>query len=207
MRVPITVQISPFDIDGIQSEIDQINTAFSEYLDEVPRKSSSSKHGLMGPIGKILSEVKSGRRDPASLKGYAIRVHEASGRGPSQAALEAMERGVDKLTYLLAEAPLTAHDKILDRLDYGLYFILRKKTLEQREKLNSQLRQFLHEKYKTPEEMSNAWKEPIYIFGPKSKTWSEASQNKRNDMAAFWDWLRSQGATSVEVLLEEEEEL
>jgi hypothetical protein len=30
---------------------------------------------LMGPVGKILSEIQHGRTDPASLKGYALHVH------------------------------------------------------------------------------------------------------------------------------------
>lgn len=73
MRVPIAVQIAPYDSEKSQPRIDAARQAFVIYLEEVFRKSTRSKHGLMGPVGKILNEVRSGRRDPASLKGYAIR--------------------------------------------------------------------------------------------------------------------------------------
>ncbi len=212
MRVPIAVQIKPFDIEKVQPQIDDVTLALGRYLEGAPRKSDRSKHGLMGPVGKVLSEVKSGRRDGASLKGYAIRVHEASRRSPSRAGLEALEQGIDQLTGLLAKAPITAHDQILDRLDYGLYYQLRKQSLQQREELNTEFRRFIEDRYHTLEEVSRAWGEQIsawnriYVFSSKSKTWSRANQAKRDDVNAFWEWLKTRTAAPVEVLLDDEED-
>lgn len=212
MRVPIAVQIKPFDVEQSQPEIDAAREAFTRYLEEVPRKSTRSKHGLMGPVGKILSEVKSGRRDAASLKGYAIRVHEVNGRSPSPAGLTTLEEGIDRLLGLLAQAPVTAHDRILDRLDYGLYFALRKKSLEQREQLNARFQQFLEQRYHTLEELSRAWEEQVaswdrtYVFGRTSGTWSKANQAKRADINAFWSRARAEAGASIDALVEEEDE-
>src|SRR4051812_33951358 len=133
MRIPITVHSDPFDIETAQPTIDAARHAFADYLEQVPRKSTKSKHGLMGPVGKILSEIKSGRRDPASLKGYAIRVHETSGRGPSAASMGNLENGIDTVVKLLDDVPLPFHDRVLDRLDYGLYYELRRRQAASKE--------------------------------------------------------------------------
>jgi len=206
VRTPIAVQIRPFDIETVQLQIDAAREAFARYLDEVFRKSTRSKHGLMGPVGKILSEVKSGRRDRASLKGYAVRVHEATGRSPSQAGLEALEEGIDTLVKLLDGAPVTAHDRILNRLDYGLYYDLRKRALASKEARRQTWIGFLRDKYETPSQLSGAWGESISTFdGLYLPRKAEGSRSKRasarqQDVAAFWE---SQGAVAV---VEDEEE-
>lgn len=206
MRVPIAVQIKPFDVEQSQPEINATREAFTRYLEGVPRKSTRSKHGLMGPVGKILSEVKSGRRDAASLKGYAIRVHEANGRSPSPAGLKTLEEGIDRLLGLLAQAPVTAHDRILDRLDYGLYFDLRKNALESREARRQAWIGFLRDRYGSESALSDVWGQEISSFDevylpPRAEgaKGSKATARQR-DIVAFWE---SQG---VAALLEEEDE-
>jgi hypothetical protein len=206
VRTPIAVQIKPFDIERSQPQIDAAREAFARYLDEVIRKSTRSKHGLMGPVGKILAEVKSGRRDPASLKGYAVRVHEATGRSPSPAGLGALEQGIDSLVKLLEGAPVTAHDRILDRLDYGLYYDLRKGALESKEARRQAWIGFLRDKHQLASRLSEVWGEAASTFdGLYLPRKAEGSKSKRasarqQDIAAFWE---SQGAVAV---VEDEEE-
>lgn len=206
MRTPIAVQIRPFHIEKVQPQIDAARGAFARYLDDVLRKSTRSKHGLMGPVGKILAEVKSGRRDPASLKGYAVRVHEATGRSPSPGGLEALEQGIDRLVKLLDGAPVTAHDRILDRLDYGLYYDLRKGALESKEARRQAWIGFLRDKYQMASRLSEVWGEAVSAFdGLYLPRKAEGSKSKRasarqQDIAAFWE---SQGAVAV---VEDEEE-
>jgi hypothetical protein len=155
----------------------------------------------MGPVGKILSEVKSGRRDPASLKGYAIRVHEAARRNPSPTSLEALEKGIDELVGMLAEAPVTAHDRLLDRLDYGLYYDLRKKALESKEARRRAWVGFLRDKYGSEAKLSEAWSEEIGSFDelylPRKSEGSKAKRasTRQQDIAAFWE---AQGAAVAE---------
>jgi hypothetical protein len=205
MRVPIAVQVKPFDIEQMQTKIDETREAFVRYLSETRQKSTRSKHGLMGAVGKILSEVKSGRRDPASLKGYAVRIHEATAKTLSPTGLEALEQGINSLVKLL-EAPITVHDRILDRLDYGLYFDLRKKALAAKEARRQAWIEFLREKYGTEAQLSQAWSVEVNAFDdlylPRKAEGSKARKAtvRQQDIAAFWG---SQGAT---VELDEEEE-
>ena|SRR5437868_6818719 len=203
MRAPIAVQVATFDLEKLQPLIDASRKAFARYLDEfhnAARKSTRSKHGLMGPVGKILGEVKSGRRDPASLKGYAIRVHEATGRSPSQAGLAALELGINDLVKLLNEAPITEHDRLLDRLDYGLYFELRKKAIEAKEARRQTWITFLRNKYGNETKLSEAWGEELgrfeELYLPRKAEGSKAKKatSKQQDIGAFWE---SQGVSAV----------
>ncbi len=209
MRPPIAVQVATFDLEKVQPLIDASREAFARYLDEfhkAARKSTRSKHGLMGPVGKILGEAKSGRRDPASLKGYAVRVHEATGRSPSPAGLDALEQGINDLVKLLAETPITEHDRLLDRLDYGLYFDLRKKAIEAKEARRQAWITFLRNKYGNETKLSDAWGDEVSKFDelylPRKAEGSKTKRAtpKQQDIAAFWE---SQGVIAVP---EEEED-
>ena len=206
MRVPIVVHVAPHDIEQDQPRIDAARTVFVRYLAELGQRPTRSKYGLMGPVGKILSEVKSGRRDAASLKGYALRVHEATQkRRPSPAALEALEEGIDLLVKLLADAPITTHDRILDRLDYGLYYELRKQELESREARRQAWVEFLRKKYGNARALSEAWGKPVEDFDdvylPRKAEGSRLKKAdvRQRDIAEFWE---SQGAVGI---IDEEE--
>ncbi len=193
MRNPITVHSDPFNIELVQPEIDRARYAFADYLEEVPRKSTKSKHGLMGPVGKILSEVKSGRRDPASLKGYAVRVQEVLGRGPSAACMENLENGIDAVVRLLTGVPVAFRDKVLDRLDYGLYYELRKRQAASKEARRQSWIGYLRTKYGTTDALAAAWDEAGISF---EELWipskAEGGRGKKAtarqaDIADFWE--------------------
>jgi hypothetical protein len=210
VRIPIFLQAPNFDIKNVQSDIDATRKAFDDYLDYYKRKDARSKHGLMGPVGKILGEVRSGRRDPQSLKGYAIRVHEANQQYLSQEGIAALEKAINNLVGLLQPVPAGHVDTVVDRLDYALYFSRRKKVVEEREVLNCEFRTFLQERYKDLLAVAAAWGETIsdwsrvYVFGPTSKTYKKASDTKKGDIAAFWKHQEAQAKAPAEILLEEE---
>ncbi|MBX9685299.1 MAG: hypothetical protein K2X27_01280 [Candidatus Obscuribacterales bacterium] len=207
MRIPIAVQVDPFNIDSIQPRLDQIRTTFGRYLESVPPKSNSSKHGLMGAVGKILYEVKSGRSDAASLKGYALRVQEQNTSKLSSSSIADLETGIDELVRLYNEVPLSSRDQLLDRLDYGLYFDMRKRMLERKELIFKQWFDFLNAKYKDISNLNSAWKENFESFervviqkksaGSRSK---DATQ-KQTDIFEFWESI----GRDKEVLVAEEE--
>lgn len=208
MRSPISVRVTLFDVERVQGDLDAVRKSFSEYLDACPKaQRARSKHGLLGPVGKILGEVKSGRRDPASLKGYALRMHEATGVRPSRQALEALERGVDGLVELMAKVPSTHHDRVLDRLDYGLYFDRRWRGESAREAKRQQWIQFVRDRYVTEQRLSEAWQEDVRRFEdlylPRKADGSrgKGATARSRDIADFWE---AQGSTSSEVEDEEE---
>jgi len=207
LRVPITVRSDTFNIETVQPDIDRARYAFADYLEDVPRKSTKSKHGLMGPVGKILSEIKTGRRDPASLKGYAVRVHEVLGRGPSPTSMENLENGIDTVVKLLDGVPVIFHDRVLDRLDYGLYYELRKRQLASKETRRQAWIGYLREKYGSAEAFAAAWDEPgitfeeIYIPRKAEGARGKRATAKQMDVAGFWE---SQGFSTLAEGEEEE---
>jgi len=217
MRNPISVHWEPFDMDVVaQPQIDIAKRAFADYTTTAaPRKSTKSKHGLMGPVGKVLSEIKSGRRDPGYLKGYVVRVHETQsqssqsrrrGGGPSAAAMEQLEHGIDTMVNLLSTTPVTFHDEILDRLDYGLYYELRKRQAASKEARTQMWRAHIKAKYVTVEGLAAAWDEASISFDdlylpPKSEaSRSRKATNRQKDVADFWE---SQG---ISLAVDEEED-
>ena len=99
MRTPIFVRIKRFDLESISSDIESVRRCFDSYLDSYPVKSSRSKHSLMGPVGKILQEVKSGKWDADSLAGYALNIHLTNPKAKgfiSQEARNSLTEGINK---------------------------------------------------------------------------------------------------------------
>ncbi len=205
MRRPISIQVPRFDVNTLQPQIDDVCNAFDQYLSSYPGRASASKHAVMGPVGKILNEVKSGRMDPTSLKGYALRVHEAAQQFPSMDAVVALESGIDRLITLLSreDIPLAARDAILDRIDYGVYYARRKRQIEQRERQNAAFREFLQQRYGSVQALAAAWDggveawERVYAFGPKSPTYGRANAAKRKDMDDFREAWRQTAAEPI----------
>jgi len=211
VRNPIQVQATLVDLDKYQSRLDEIRDNFSRYLQYYRAKSPASKHGLMGPVGKVLREAKSGRADPQYLKGYVLRVHETAQKGaPPTEAVSAVEKGIDGLTGLLRELPVAAHDKLIDRLDYGLYLALRKKFIGWIEERDNKYRSFLRDKYSELDVLNRAWKKDfkswdlIRFGGPSSATYKKASAGQRNDMDKFAQHLKDLGKEDVLESAEEE---
>ena len=210
MRHFIFTKIEQFSIDSIAPKINEIRDAFDRYLDTYPVKTSRSKHGLMGPVGKIIQEVKGGKWDATSLTGYALNIHLANPRVKtiSDAARSALEEGVTKLINLMREIPVGAYDRVLDRIDYGLYYLRRKKGLAWLESIKSRWIDFLKERYGNGEKLSQAWKERLekigndfeFITYPSKKLFEEAKGQKQKDMDEF---IRSAGLKGYD--LEEEE--
>ena len=205
MRRPMSIQVPRFDVDTVQPQIDEICGEFDRYLSLYPGRGGASKHALMGPVGKVLGEIQRGRMDPASLKGYALRVHEGAQRFSDLNAIVALESGIDQLVTLLAKPgiPPTANDTILDRIDYGVYYARRKQQIEQRERRNEGFRDFLRQQYGSVEELARAWNERVagwdrvYAFGPRSATYQKANNTKKQDMDNFDETWRPTGDAPI----------
>lgn len=203
MRQFIFTKTEQFDIDSIEPKINDIRDAFDRYLDTYPVKTPRSKHGLMGPVGKILQEVKRGKWDATSLTGYALNIHLSNLKAKmiSDNARSALEQGVTDLISLMKEIPVTACDRILDRIDYGLYYMRRKKGLAWLESVKSDWIDFLRQHYKDGQKLSEAWQEKIEKIGnnfekisyPGKKTFEDAKGQKRKDMEEFIKQARLKG--------------
>lgn len=196
MRNPIFVRVQRFDLDAVASEIDTIRNCFDRYLDSYPIKSPRSKYSLMGPIGKVLQEARTGKWDAESLTGYALNIHLSNPKAKgyiSQEARDALRDGIKHLLELLKKVPVTAQDKVLDRIDYGLYFTRRAKGLEWMESVRKDFINFLQKKYETPKKLVEAWGERSVSYAenfaklpyPSKKLFSNSNNQKKIDIAEF----------------------
>jgi|Deesub1362A_J573_1020465.scaffolds.fasta_scaffold00838_6 hypothetical protein len=101
----------------------------SDYLKTFyPKKSgeaeySYTKTSIMGPIGKLLSAVSSGKiENPDALIGYIVNIHNATADNPlSKHGKEHLENGVKALLELRAVAPKRMWMRILREVDYAVY--------------------------------------------------------------------------------------
>jgi hypothetical protein len=212
VRDIIFTHVEAFDLDKVKPEIEEIRDAFDMYLETYPEKTAKSKHGLMGPAGKILQKVKNEKWDTESLTGYALNIHMANPKTKtiSNEARALLEKGIDKLLTLLSKVPITAQDKVLERIDYGLYYQRRKKWIIGREERRSKLIEFFKNKYGFPENLAEAWKEKIEKIGenfekiwiPKKDEFDRFKGQKKIDFIEFFKEIEQKG---YNLEIEEEE--
>jgi hypothetical protein len=109
-----------------------------------------------------------------------------------------LERGIDSTVALLSSIPVTFHDEVLDRLDYGLYYELRKRQSAGKEARTQLWREYIRGKYGTPEQLASAWDESSITFEdlylPKKTEGSRGKKatTRQRDVADFWE---SQGVS------------
>lgn len=216
MRSFIFTKPEQIDMDEIKAKAEEIRNAFDIYLDSYPIKTRNPrKHEIMGPVGKIIQKAKSGRWDTEALTGYALNIHmmNPNVKGITDEARVALEKGVGKILSLINEVPVNFQDRVIDLIDYGLYYQRRKKEMQKREETKLEFVEFLREKYKIDEALQKAWEEDdvriekAYLFGEQSATYKKANQTKRDDMKAFWEYLKAKGKEEVIETISIEEEV
>lgn len=196
MRSFIFTKVERFQGESINEKVGEVKDAFDRYLDNYPVKTSQSKHGIMGPVGKILQEIKKGNWDVEGLSGYAINIHQHNPKTKgriSESAREALEEGIGKLLSLIREEPITAQDRILELVDYGLYYRRRKKRIAWFEAVKREWVEFLKEKYNSWGDLVKAWEEKPKkglqgfesIGYPSKNVYAEAKGQKKVDMGEY----------------------
>ena len=195
MRKIIMVRVERFDIDDCRNKINEIVHLYTEYLNEYPAKTTKSKHGVMGPIAKILKKVKTGKYDAGALIGEALRVHdmnEKTHRYISNNARVALEQGTEIIVWLCKKIPATAVDKVIEQIDHKIYYALRKKTLLYFETIRQEFIEFLKAKYSGVNDLSKAWGDKKFASFEQVKYPSKNAGSKssnptyRQDADDFW---------------------
>jgi hypothetical protein len=216
MRSFIFVRAERTDIDQYAEKVENVRQAFDRYLDNYPRKTARTKTGLMGPVGKILSEAKSGKWDAESLTGYALNIHLMTPNAKgfiSEEGRKALNEGIRELITLLSEVESPAvQDKLLDRIDYGLYATRRFKGMEYIEEIKRRYAKFLEERYGSVDDLNDKWglgkRERLEEFSqaryPSRSRYEKANDEEKAAIDAFW---RSQDVEPEEADPEEGEEL
>jgi hypothetical protein len=212
MRKVIAVRERRFDLDSVRPQIEAIVARFDQYLDEYPVKTAKSKHAVMGPVAKILERAATRKWDAQSLTGYALRVHEMNPKARgylSPTARQALEEGTAQLVELCRTIPVTAVAKVVERIDYSLYYARRKKGIEWLESTRQMFIRFLQDKYHNDfGELVKAWGEKdtqdltdfadVRYPSDKSETYKKASQGKKADIDAFWQQYQDQAIREEE---------
>lgn len=208
MRKVITIENKPFTFDDrVKQEMQEIVTLFDAYLEEY-RAQGTSKHAIMGPIAKILQRAQTGQWLTESLTGYAVRVHEMrpKTRGYiSPEAVQELEEGTKRLIAFLGSIPVTAIPKVVEQIDYGVYYERQRKNIkaraERQEAMKGELAALLHAKYASDADFAQAWNDKRfttmdslpYYFGPTSATYKKAIGQMKADMEEFYELVKKKG--------------
>jgi len=128
----LAVRGDTFDPGQVRKEIEEIASAFGEYL-ALTGSRGSSKHSALGAVGKALQQARRAMRGDA-LFGYVRRIHEQTTRSTfTTDALQKLDDGLRKLDGLLSDAqkvPPRAIGEILSRIDYATYYNVRKREAD-----------------------------------------------------------------------------
>lgn len=190
-RSLITTSNVTFNVDELKKDREAIVKTFDEYLDYYPTKSGKSKHDIMGPVAKILERAKTRKWRADAIKGYALRVHEMNPKSGfvSKNAVDKLSRGIDALMMLCEKTPTTLLNRLIEQIDYEVYFNRRKKTIEYLEETRKRFIEFLKRQYSTEAGLATAWSEPRLTFENvyyPSKNPKKANEQKKADIATFW---------------------
>lgn len=202
----ITTSNKTFDLDEVKGERESIVKTFDEYLDCYPVKSGKSKHDIMGPVAKILDRAKTRKWRADAIKGYALRIHEMNPKSGfvGQNAVDKISKGIDDLMTLCEKTPATLLNRLIEQIDYEIYFNRRKKSIEYFEDTRKKFVEFLKRQYSTKENLADAWGDIGLTFEDvysPSKNPKKANDKKKADIEAFWKLPEAEKLT----LIEEEE--
>lgn len=202
MRKVITVGTNSFDTDKVKPDIQAIVAAFDRYLDDYPVKSAKSKHGVMGPVARILDRAKAGGYTEEALIGDAMRVHEMNPKARgylSPVARQNLEDGTRRLLSLCRRVPTTSIVKVIDQIDYSLYYARRTKGIEWLEDKRKRFGDYLKERYTDDANLQRAWSKSkesrkLSLTNPpfpsrSSDDYLRRDPQRKADIDGFWESL------------------
>jgi len=111
--------------EEINDLLKKVITELSEYLKEfMPQRLSYTKHSIMGPVGKLLNVIESGRfEDKDALTGYLINIHNNTDRTGriSKEAIEHIKSALNHLEALRSKVDVRTWLRLLREIDYAVY--------------------------------------------------------------------------------------
>jgi len=126
------------DLQDIKKEAEEIQSNLYEYLKTyVPKEQSSSyskpgmqssslsKSSVMGPVGKLLSQILAKRfgNNVEPYVGFTINIHRnMTGFLPTNEAIDKLRQAVKELLDLSDQLTERDFAKLINLVDYGVYF-------------------------------------------------------------------------------------
>lgn len=139
---------------NVNEIVEEISNKFNTYLENLNVR-ATSKHALMGPVGKVLQQMKEGKLDVDFLKGYGIRVHKSDASIATRldvTTLQSFEEGIQMLSKLLSLVPRHLRPRVIELIDYKIYYKREKANVDFWEKWRKDFEDFLKKRYKKIEE-------------------------------------------------------
>ncbi|RJX27672.1 MAG: hypothetical protein C4554_03910 [Dethiobacter sp.] len=194
MRKPLITKEGRFDPASVRPQMEKVIDAFDRYLEVSPYRLGRTKHAVMGPVAKILERSLTGSWSVNDLAGYALRVHEMhpATRGfVSTEARIALETGIQELMELINMVPVTARAKVLEKVEFGLYYCRRKRASEWMERIRKDFEHFLQSRYESVDAFREAWKDKNATFGAiypsiKNDAYKKSKGMRKADIDEFW---------------------
>ena len=125
MRLPVRmVEKEEVDSEDVKALVERIVNELSEYLREyIPEKWSFSKHSVMGPVGKLISVLESGRfENKDALLGYVINIHNNTARSKISAeGIKYLENALNDLEELKNKVNVRTWIRLMREIDYAVY--------------------------------------------------------------------------------------
>ena len=118
------VEKEEVDKEDVKALVREIVNELSEYLREyIPEKWSFSKHSVMGPVGKLISVLESGRfENKDALLGYVINIHNNTARSKISAeGVEHLKNALNKLEELRNRVNVRTWIRLMREIDYAVY--------------------------------------------------------------------------------------
>ncbi|MHA1756267.1 MAG: beta-galactosidase [Promethearchaeota archaeon] len=154
---PIVKKIDGRPLNELREEI---ITKLSEFMDYCFVQSTGSKYSLMGPVGKLLTLIKTtGNIDWGKVKGYIANVVRMNQNWIPPKALELLDESCNLLEKINSNinSPILWLN-IIDGIDYELFFRLYKEEREKQETyITNKFRDFLQKKYKTIDKVNEVF--------------------------------------------------
>ena len=150
-----------FDANELKPRVEAIAGSFAAYLAEW-RGSGSSRHALMGPVARVLDLVRRGQADFGEIMGRALRMHEMAVPFLSADARQGLEQGVRDLLGVVENCPLAARRRVLEQVEYHVYYLRRMELLRRLEQVYDAWRDFVQQKYGDIAAVQRAWGDSKY---------------------------------------------
>ncbi len=147
IRRPLyVVRPGRFDVNELKPKIESIASSFATYLAEW-RGTGSSRHALMGPVDRVLDLIRRGQADFGEIMGRALRMHEMAAPYLSPGGRQSLEQGVRDLLDAIEGCPLAARRRVLEQVEYHVYYLRRMESLRRMEAIYDAWRDFVKQKY------------------------------------------------------------
>lgn len=111
------------DYREVRERIAEVAETLAKYLNEHYRGPPGfSKHTIMGPVGKLIGVLESGRfRDKDALLGYVINIHTNLSGPISKEAVDLLEKAISDLLAIREQVSTRTWVRFLRELDYAVY--------------------------------------------------------------------------------------